>query len=100
MPFFGRPAKTPRGGAVFAIRLGAPVVAIHAVRQSDGRYEFLAEELTVPDSGDRDRDVDAIIARFTQLLESLVRKSPGQYFWQHRRWKHQPADTPAHLREP
>jgi KDO2-lipid IV(A) lauroyltransferase len=29
-----------------------------------------------------------------------VRKTPEQYFWQHRRWKHQPPDTPAELRDP
>lgn len=100
VPFFGRPAKTPRGAAVFALRCGAPVVMIHAVRRDNDRYEFIAEEIAVTDSGDRERDVDAIIVRFTQALERRVREMPGQYFWQHRRWKHQPPDTPAHLREP
>jgi KDO2-lipid IV(A) lauroyltransferase len=100
VPFFGRPAKTPRGAAVFALRLGAPVVVIQAIRRDDGRYEFVAEELEVTDSGDRERDVDVLILRFTETLERLVRRYPGQYFWQHRRWKHQPPDTPAHLREP
>lgn len=100
VPFFGRPAKTPRGAAVFALRLGAPVVVIQAIRGADGRYEFVAEEIAVTETGDRDRDVDALIVRFTETLERLVRRYPGQYFWQHRRWKHQPADTPAHLREP
>jgi KDO2-lipid IV(A) lauroyltransferase len=98
--FFGRPAKTPRGAAVFALRLGAPVVMIHAVRRDDGRYEFIAQELPVPDTGDRENDVDTLIASFSSALEALVRRFPGQYFWQHRRWKHQPADTPPHLREP
>jgi KDO2-lipid IV(A) lauroyltransferase len=100
VPFFGRPAKTPRGAAVFALRLGAPVVLIQAIRRGDGLYEFVAEEIEVTGTGDRERDVDALIVRFTESLERLVRRHPGQYFWQHRRWKHQPADTPAHLREP
>jgi KDO2-lipid IV(A) lauroyltransferase len=100
VPFFGRPAKTPRGAAVFALRLGTPVVMIHAIRRDDGRYEFIARELAVPDTGDREKDVDALVASFSAALEGLVRQHPGQYFWQHRRWKHQPADTPAHLREP
>jgi KDO2-lipid IV(A) lauroyltransferase len=100
VPFFGRPAKTPRGAAVFALRLGAPVVHIRAIRQADGRYRFEAEEVPVVESGDREHDVDEIIRRFTEQLEAVVRRVPGQYFWQHRRWKHQPADTPAHLREP
>ena len=100
VPFFGRPAKTPRGAAVFALRGDVPVVLIQALRQPDGRYVFHAERLEVAASGDRECDVDDLIARFSMALERLVRKYPGQYFWQHRRWKHQPADTPSHLREP
>lgn len=100
VPFFGRPAKTPRGAAVFALRGDIPVVLIQAIRQPDGRYVFHAEQLEVTHSGDRERDIDDIIVRFSAALERLVRKYPGQYFWQHRRWKHQPPDTPAHLREP
>jgi KDO2-lipid IV(A) lauroyltransferase len=73
---------------------------IHAIRRDDGRYEFMAQELAVADTGDRERDVDTLISLFSAALESLVRRFPGQYFWQHRRWKHQPTDTPAHLREP
>jgi Kdo2-lipid IVA lauroyltransferase/acyltransferase len=100
IPFFGRPAKTPRGAAVFALRGDYPVVLIQAVRQADERYEFVAEEIPVTHSGDRERDVDDVMIRFSQALERMVRKYPGQYFWQHRRWKHQPADTPPDLREP
>jgi KDO2-lipid IV(A) lauroyltransferase len=44
--------------------------------------------------------VDAIVARFTERLEHWVRIVPAQYFWQHRRWKRQPPDTPAALRDP
>ena len=98
--FFGRPAKTPRGGAVFAMRAAVPVLFVAALRQSDGRYLFVAEEIPVTHSDDRERDTDLIMARFTAILERFVREYPGQYFWQHRRWKHQPAGTPLDLREP
>ncbi|MDE3097805.1 MAG: hypothetical protein KGK07_17600 [Chloroflexota bacterium] len=100
VPFFGRPAKTPRGAAVFALRGDVPVVLVQALRQADGRYCFVAEELEVTHSDDRERDVDAIMLRFSARLEALVTQYPGQYFGQHRRWKHQPPDTPPHLREP
>lgn len=100
VPFFGRPAKTPRGAAVFALRFHAPMVLAQAIRQPDGRYQFVAEEIAVSDTGDRERDVDETVMHFSDALERLVRKHPGQYFWQHRRWKHQPAGTPAHLSEP
>jgi KDO2-lipid IV(A) lauroyltransferase len=100
VPFFGRPAKTPRGAAVFALRFDVPVVFVVALRQPNGRYRIVIERIEAPRTGDRDRDVDAIVARFTQHLEKWVRAVPAQYFWQHRRWRRQPPDTPRELRDP
>lgn len=91
VPFFGRPAKTPRGPAVFALRLGVPLVFGAAIRRSDGRFELGLERVPVTPTGDREHDVDAIAATYTATLERWVRRYPGQYFWQHRRWKYQPA---------
>jgi Kdo2-lipid IVA lauroyltransferase/acyltransferase len=100
VPFFGRPAKTPRGAAVFALRFEVPVLFVVALRQPNGRYRIVVERIEARQTGDRDRDVDAIVARFTERLEHWVRVVPAQYFWQHRRWKRQPPDTPAALRDP
>jgi len=100
VPFFGRPAKTPRGAAVFALRFDVPVVFVVALRKPNGRYRIVIERIEAPQTGDRDRDVDAIVARFTQTLEKWVRAVPAQYFWQHRRWRRQPPDTPPELRDP
>lgn len=98
--FFGRPAKTPRGPAVFALRFGAPIVFCAAMRQPSGRYRLVAEEVPLVTTGDREADIDATVQRFTAALERLVRRYPEQYFWQHRRWKRQPPDTPPELRDP
>ena len=100
VPFFGRPAKTPRGAAVFALRFDAPVVFITAVRLPGGTYRFVAEPVIAPRTGEREADSDAIMLRFSEILESWVRRHPDQYFWHHRRWKRQPPDTPAALRDP
>ena len=100
VPFFGRPAKTPRGPAVFALRCGAPVLMIVAVRQPNSLYRMYIEPVEITPTGDREQDVDAIVLRFTQMLEARIREYPAQYFWQHRRWRRQPPDTPPHLREP
>lgn len=100
VPFFGMPAKTPRGPAVFALRLGVPVVFGCALRQPNGRYRMSFETVTVQDTGDRERDVDAIVAAYTRTLERWVRRAPEQYFWHHRRWRRQPPGTPEELRDP
>ena len=98
--FFGRPAKTPRGAAVFAQRNRLPLLYVAAVRQPDNRYRFHVTPVPVADTGDRDRDIDATVQNYTDVIEAYVRRYPEQYFWQHRRWKRQPPDTPPHLREP
>lgn len=89
VPFFGREAKTPRGPAVFALRLKVPVVFAAALRQPDGRFHLVFEEVPIVDTGDRERDVDRIVTDYTAVLERWVRRYPEQYFWHHRRWKHQ-----------
>jgi Kdo2-lipid IVA lauroyltransferase/acyltransferase len=82
------------------MRGDVPIVFISAIRQPDGRYLERFEAVPTVRTGDRDADIDATVLRYTQVLEQLVRAHPEQYFWQHRRWKGQPSDTPAHLREP
>jgi KDO2-lipid IV(A) lauroyltransferase len=100
VPFFGRPAKTPRGAAVFALRLDVPMVFGTALRQPGGRYRVFIEDVPVTSTGDLDHDVDVVVARYTEVLERHIRLAPDQYFWHHRRWKQQPSSTPSALRDP
>jgi KDO2-lipid IV(A) lauroyltransferase len=100
VPFFGRLAKTPRGAAVFALRFGSPVLFLAPIRLADGRFTLGIEEVPVHETGDRNADVDRIAADYTATLERWVRRHPGQYFWHHRRWKHQRPDTPPELGDP
>lgn len=100
VPFFGRPAKTPRGFAVFALRLEVPVCFIDAVRLPSGKFRVVVEPVTIERTGDREKDVDAMVLRYSEILEKWVREYPEQYFWQHRRWRRQPPGTPPELRDP
>jgi KDO2-lipid IV(A) lauroyltransferase len=100
VPFFGRPARTPRGAAVFALRGDLPIVFVAAIRQPDLRYQVHFEAVPLVRTGDKEHDVDATVLAYTQVLERYVRRFPEQYFWQHRRWRRQPDDTPPELREP
>jgi Kdo2-lipid IVA lauroyltransferase/acyltransferase len=98
--FFGRYAKTPRGPAVFALRLGTPIVFGAALRLPSGRYSLTFEPIDVAQTGDREADVDRIVTDYTAVLERWVRRAPEQYLWQHRRWKHQRPGTPPELGDP
>jgi len=100
VPFFGRYAKTPRGPATFALRMGAPIVFLAPLRRPDGRFTIRFEEVPVRETGDRNADIDRIVAEYTAVLEKWVRLAPEQYFWHHRRWKHQRPNTPPELGNP
>lgn len=100
VPFFGRPAKTPRGAAVFAYRSEVPAVFAAAMRQPSGKYWLHVREIPVPRAVNRDAAIDETVALYTRFLETLVRRYPEQYFWLHRRWRRQPEDTPEELRDP
>ena len=89
VPFFGRPASTARGPAVFALRSGAPVfVAFCIRREADATYEVTFAPLAVRRTNDLDADVQELLAAYGAALEEAIRSAPDQYFWHHRRWKH------------
>jgi KDO2-lipid IV(A) lauroyltransferase len=96
VPFFGRPASTHRGPALFALKLGAAVFSCVARRLPGPtvRYEVAGQNVPVPRTGDLEADVTALTAELAARLEGEIRKAPEQYFWFHRRWKTQP---PAEL---
>jgi KDO2-lipid IV(A) lauroyltransferase len=100
VPFFGRYAKTPRGPAVFALRLKTPLLFACALRQPGGQFVIHFEPVPVETTGTLDADVDRIVASYTSTLERWVRRAPEQYFWHHRRWKHQRPGTPPELGDP
>jgi KDO2-lipid IV(A) lauroyltransferase len=88
--FFGRPASTHKAVALMALEHQVPMIVVGTPRL-DGRYHILTADAIYPEDYDRTPDaVRAITQRFTSDLEALVRRAPEQYFWLHRRWKHQP----------
>jgi KDO2-lipid IV(A) lauroyltransferase len=90
--FFGRLASTHKAIALLAIEHNAPVVVGYARRIGPGfRYEVGCDEMITPDewTGSAD-DARLLTQRFTTALERAIRRSPEQYLWLHRRWKHQP----------
>jgi KDO2-lipid IV(A) lauroyltransferase len=100
VPFFGRPAKTPRGPAVFALRFGVPIVFGTAIIQPSGQYRLVLQAVPVESTGDRETDIDRCVLRYTQALERVVRRNPEQYFWHHRRWRRQPSGAAVDVIEP
>jgi KDO2-lipid IV(A) lauroyltransferase len=104
--FFGRPASTHKAVALMAIEFDAVLVVIGVPRVDRAEhpaappvpglesvfYAVEVEDVIDPrEYAARPDAVRAITQRYTAALERLIRRHPEQYFWLHRRWKHQPA---------
>jgi KDO2-lipid IV(A) lauroyltransferase len=95
--FFGRPASTHKAIALLALEHRVPlaVAGIPKVAEPMG-YRLEVEDIILPEEyADQPDAVRSITQRFTSALERLVRRHPEQYFWLHRRWKHQPQPRKA-----
>ncbi len=99
VPFFGHPALTPKGPAVFARRTGVRVVVGGAVvrGRDPRRYEVFLEEVDpVPEGAGKDEVIREFTRRFTHALERRIREDPEQYMWLHRRWRRAVLEDPQH----
>jgi Kdo2-lipid IVA lauroyltransferase/acyltransferase len=90
--FFGRTASTHKAVALLALEHDVPMAVVGVPRVAEPmRYEIRTEDVIDPrEYAGRPDALKAMTQRFTLALEQLIRRQPEQYFWLHRRWKHQP----------
>lgn len=92
VPFFGHPASTATGPAVFALKTGAAIVPTFCLREADGTHTMKAWPPIFPQpTGDRTRDIWELTAQVTRSIELQIRERPELWCWLHNRWKLQPA---------
>ncbi|KIC08301.1 lauroyl acyltransferase [Leisingera sp. ANG-M1] len=84
--FFGKPAVTSTVPAELAMKFGAALIPVYAVRQANGLDFEVVMNAEVPHS-----DPLTMTKALSADLEAIVRKHTGQWFWIHRRWKHKAA---------
>jgi KDO2-lipid IV(A) lauroyltransferase len=90
--FFGRPASTHKAVALLALEHCASLIVTGTAKIGwPMRYAIEVEDVIWPEEYEGQADaVRQMTQRFTAAIERLVRRHPEQYFWLHRRWKHQP----------
>ncbi|GAC1338069.1 MAG: lysophospholipid acyltransferase family protein [Myxococcales bacterium] len=87
VPFFGRPAFTPRAAGDLTVRTGAAVIFGCIHREEPTRHRLVIRRLPVPQTGDRERDSLAVTAAATLAIEEEIRRRPDEWVWMHRRWR-------------
>jgi KDO2-lipid IV(A) lauroyltransferase len=91
--FFGIPACTTTGIARMALHTGAAVVPGYILWDAAiGKYRLTFDSpVELARTGNTESDVLENTARFTKVIEEIVRKNPEQWVWVHKRWKTRPA---------
>jgi Kdo2-lipid IVA lauroyltransferase/acyltransferase len=94
--FFGIPACSTTGLAVFALRSGSPVVPGFLFWDEQiGKHRLLFRpEVPIIRTGDFKEDVRINTAEFTRIIEEQVRERPDQWLWVHKRWQTRPEGEP------
>ncbi len=96
--FFGIPAATSTGLALFALRRDAVVLPGYITPPRRGRYRIkFLPPLDLVRTGDMSRDIALNTTRFNAVLEGIVREQPESWLWGHMRWKLQPPENPQDL---
>lgn len=95
--FFCTPACTTTGIARMALHTGAAVVPGYILWDAAAKKYVLRFDAAIELSrtGNTELDVLENTARFTRVIEDVVRKNPGQWVWVHKRWKTRPAGEKA-----
>ncbi|MDO4988696.1 MAG: hypothetical protein Q4E17_06720 [Synergistes sp.] len=88
-PFFGTMTSTSAGPAVFSLLSGAPILPVYS-----RHIEPFAMELKIfpplampPKDMPHKEAIAALTADVNRLYETMIRETPGQWLWQHRRFK-------------
>ena len=86
--FFARPAYTPMGPVLLARVSGAVILPTLMIRESDAHHTLMIENpVELVDTGNKEADLITNTQKWSDVIESYIRKYPEQWVWMHRRWK-------------
>ncbi len=88
VPFLGRPASTVRSTALMALKFGAAVIPLYAVRTGRDSHKIIATPpVEPPDVADREEAIAVMTAEIARRFGEFVKAHPDQWLWMHDRWK-------------
>jgi Kdo2-lipid IVA lauroyltransferase/acyltransferase len=89
--FMGKPAATPIGAALFALRTEAVVlpVGIH-MDENLQQHITILPEVPLVKTGNEEEDILVNTRNYSAATEELISLDPTQWVWMHERWKTQP----------
>lgn len=99
--FFGHPTSYHKAVAVFPLTAQAPLVITYAKRVGGPlQFEVGLSDVLDPRLVPRKQlGITQVTEWYSKILEGIVRETPDQYWWLHRRWKADPPKRFAKRRE-
>lgn len=89
--FLGEEASFPLGPFLLAVQLQAPVSFVFAIKKSSYHYHFSATKPIVcgvhTNRQEKDKEVQKILTRYVEAVESKIHTSPEQWFNYYHFWK-------------
>ncbi len=86
-PFLGRRAWTSTAPALLAYKTNSPII-FAATRRTRGGYRIRYHEPIWPDlTQPVEHEVVRMMDQTLTLLQESIKLSPGEWLWQHNRWK-------------
>ena len=88
VPFFGENADFPAGPFTLSVQRDVPVLVPFVMKIGVNLYKVIIKRLELPKEGTRQEKVQALAAAYAQVLETVVREYPDQWynffdFWHH-----------------
>lgn len=86
--FFGKPAATPVGATILALKTGAAVVPTYIYLGKDNlQHMHILPEIPMVVTGNEEHDIRFNTQVLTSFIEERIREHPDQWVWMHERWK-------------
>lgn len=88
--FFNMPAYTPSGPVTLAMRMECPILLSFIIREKNRHKIVIDGPIELEITSDKERDIVINTQKWSDVVESYIRKYPEQWVWMHRRWKTKP----------
>lgn len=92
--FFGRPVSMHKSPALLHLVTRVPICVGVCLRTGSMQFTIKAfPPIEHVPTGNKQRDITAILEKTSALMEQMIRDCPEQYLWAHRRWRKQKTAT-------
>lgn len=88
--FFGRLAETTTSIAMLKQKFNPQIVPFFIARVEEGKYKVIIEDAvdyTDVEEKDEEKKLEKMTAKYNEVMESVIRDYPAQWFWMHNRWR-------------